>query len=159
MMLLLAFSGCIKKEDTVIEQPSVELISPFPCDTLYFGDTFTFEVTVTDNTGLGNICMDMHNNFGHHDHGSHETCIMDPIKDAVNPFTDSWIFGLPEEKTEYTFTTQIELPEFDSDSGNFDTGDYHFHIYITDNVGYQTFTTLDVKVLENLNKKLIENVN
>ncbi len=146
--MLLSFAGCIKETDTIVEQPTVELVLPFPCDTLYYGETFTFELFITDNTGLGNISMDMHHNFGHHDHGSHESCSMDPVKDAINPYTDSWIFSLPTEKKEYTFSTEIELPEFDSDSGYFDTGDYHFHLYVTDDEGYQTFTTLDVKVLQ-----------
>lgn len=143
------FSACIKEKDTEVEQPFVELLSPLPCDTLYFGESFHFTLKITDNTGLGNISTDLHNNFGHHNHGSHASCNMDDAKDAVHPFADSWIFSLPENKLEFIFDTLLTLPEKKNDSTLYDFGDYHFHVYVTDNDGYQVFTSLDVKVLNN----------
>ncbi len=141
------FGSCINEKDTEEEQPSVELLSPLPCDTLYFGEPFLYSVKITDNTGLGNISMDMHNNFGHHNHGAHESCNMDGTKDAVNPYANSWIFSLPTEKKEYVFDTILSLPAMKNDTTPYDFGDYHYHIYVTDNDGYQVFTSLDVKVL------------
>jgi hypothetical protein len=135
--------GCVKENEIVTEQPVVELLAPAPCDTLHFGETFRFLVKVSDNTGLGNIKMDVHNNFGQHLHGDHEICNMDEPKDAVNPYFNEWILELPTQNQEYTLDTIL----FITDTTNFDTGDYHFHIYITDNEGYQTFTTVDVKIL------------
>lgn len=147
--ILLCFSlvSCIKETDTEIERPKIELLSPTPCDTLYYGESFDYHVKITDNTGLGNISMDIHNNFGHHNHGVHESCNMDAAKDPVSPYSNSWIFSLPENETEYTFKSSIDLPNMKDDSTFYDTGDYHFHFYITDNEGYQSFTTMDVKVL------------
>ena len=86
------FQSCIKEKDTLAEMPTIEILSPLPCDTLYFGETFHVTAKITDNTGLGFISMDMHNNFGHHSHGNHESCNMDPAKQAVNPYSNTWIF-------------------------------------------------------------------
>ncbi|HBH49119.1 MAG TPA: hypothetical protein DDX98_10785 [Bacteroidales bacterium] len=141
--------ACIEEKDTDLEKPVLELLAPMPCDTLFFGDSFHFTAKITDNTGLGNISMDMHNNFGHHNHGSHASCNMDAPKDAVHPFANNWIFALPESEKEFVFDTLITLPDRKNDSVLFDPGDYHFHIYVTDNDGYQVFTSLDVKVLNN----------
>jgi hypothetical protein len=146
-VVMLAFASCIEVRDTEKEQPKVELISPMPCDTLYFAEGFRFAVRVSDNTGLGNISMDIHNNFGQHNHGAHAACNYDAPKDAVSPFASSWIFALPSEKLEYVLDTVLVLPAIKNDTVFYDTGDYHFHIYVTDNDGYQVFTSLDVKVL------------
>jgi hypothetical protein len=145
-LLALLISACIEEKDTELEKPVVELLSPVPCDTLYFGETFHYTVKITDNTGLGNISMDLHNNFGHHNHGSHASCSMDAAKDAVNPYANSWIFTLPESEKEYVIDTLLTLPEKKNDTTFFDFGDYHFHIYVTDNDGYQSFTSLDTKI-------------
>jgi hypothetical protein len=90
--------------------------------------------------------MDLHNNFGHHSHAAHVACNMDAPKDAVHPYSNNWIFSLPTNKKEYIFDTLIYLPDAKNDSVLFDSGDYHFHIYVTDNDGYQVFTSLNVKV-------------
>ena len=147
ILLLFILNGCIEQKDTLTEQPKIELLSPSPCDTLYFGESFHYTARITDNTGLGNISMDVHHNFGHHNHGEHESCPMDAVKDPVDPFAESWIYSLPTEKTEYVFDTIINLPAQKNASTVYDPGDYHFHIYVTDNDGYQSFSTLDVKIL------------
>ena len=148
VVLFIVFAaGCIEDKDTEEEKPVIELQSPLPCDTLYFGETYHFTVKITDNTGLGNISMDMHHNFGHHNHGAHATCNMDDPKDAIHPFANSWVFSLPDEKKEHIFDTLIQLPNTKTESLLYDPGDYHFHIYVTDIDGYQVFTSLDVKVL------------
>ncbi len=138
---LLILGSCVKKDHG--DKPVIELISPAPCDTLYFGETFSFKIKVSDKDGLGNVKMDIHHNFGQHQHGDHVPCELDSPKTAINPFFEEWIFELPEKENDYFFETSISFPD-----NNFDTGDYHFHIYVTDNVGYQSFTTLSVKVLK-----------
>lgn len=147
LTLLVIASACIEKENTEDEQPIVQLLSPLPCDTVYFGQSFHYTAKIADNTGLGNISMDLHNNFGHHSHGLHATCNMDSAKEAINPYTNSWIFSLPENENEYIFDTLLALPALNNDSAIYDAGDYHFHIYVTDNDGYQVFTSLDIKIL------------
>ena len=150
IMFLLVFTSCIEKQDTVTEQPQFELLLPQPCDTLFFGEKIHFKVDFTDNTGLGSLYTDLHNNFGHHSHGEHESCTMDPVKDPVNPYYNDWIFSLPSDSTKYTLDTVVDLESMlinGVDTLDWDEGDYHFHIYITDKDGYQVFTALDVKIL------------
>jgi len=133
-------SSCIKKDNE--DKPVITLLSPAPCDTLYFGEAFNFSIKVSDADGLGNVKMDLHNNFGHHQHGDHQPCELDAAKTPVKPYFNEWIYSMPENKKEHTHEAQIILT-----ADNYDTGDYHFHIYATDNIGYQSFTTLSVKVL------------
>lgn len=147
VFLLLTWSGCIEPLDTELEKPSIELVSPVPCDTLWFGESYPLSIAMTDNIELGNLSMDIHHNFGHHDHGSHASCSFDPVKDPVNPFLDNWLFSLPPGNTTYELDTLINFPAMDGDGNTFDPGDYHFHIYLTDADGYQVFTTMDVKLL------------
>lgn len=141
--IMIFLFGCVEEKDTKTEQPQIQILSPTPCDTLYYGDNFHFTIIVTDNRGLGNVSMDLHNNFGHHKHPDHASCIMDPVKEAVTPYYNNWIFALPSGVKADTFDTTIALPD-----SAYDTGDYHFHIYVTDNEGYQSYTTLSVKIKE-----------
>ncbi|MBN2485639.1 MAG: DUF4625 domain-containing protein [Bacteroidales bacterium] len=150
LFVVFALRACIEEKDTEKEKPQIELLSPLPCDTLYFGETFHYTVRITDNTGLGNISMDLHNNFGHHNHGNHTSCSMDAAKEALYPYANAWIFSLPEKEKDFVFDTLITLPAAKNDSVLYDYGDYHFHIYVTDNDGYQVFTSLDVKILNRL---------
>lgn len=136
--------SCVKEKDLLEEQPVMEVVLPFPCDTLYFGEAFQLKVQLNDNIGLGNAKMDVHNNFNHHKHGEHEACYFDEPRDPVNPYLQEWIFNLDENKKAFVLDTLIVIP----DSVVFDTGDYHFHLYVTDSDGYQSFTTMDVKILE-----------
>lgn len=145
LFVFAGFPGCI--EETNNDKPAIEIISPRPCDTLNFGESFLYKVEISDNTGLGNISMDVHHNFGQHNHGAHETCDMDEPKEAVNPYENNWIFSLPAGETNFIFDTLLHIPLSDDETEFYDPGDYHFHIYITDNDGSQTFTTMDVKIL------------
>jgi len=120
----------------------IKLLSPVPCDTLYYGETFVFQINVNDADGLGNVKMDLHNNFGHHQHGDHAPCALDEPKTPIKPYFNEWIFSLPDNKNEFTLNEQIFLS-----NDNYDIKDYHFHIYATDKFGYQSFTTLTVKIL------------
>lgn len=147
--LIIALSSCVKENDNQEIFPMVEIISPSPCAILYFDETITYKIRFTDESGsgLGNLAMDIHNNFNHHTHGSHLSCDMDPQKEPVNPYENAWVFSLPSDKSEYIFETEIMIPSKDGDSNIHDHGDYHYHIYVTNNDGYQSFTTLDIKLL------------
>lgn len=144
---VLLATSCIDKQDTELEKPTIQLVSPLPCDTLYFGEVFQFTAQLSDNVGLGNISMDVHHNFGHHDHGAHEPCSKDAKKDPVLPYLENWIFSLNKSNHSIVFDTLLKLPVNKGKGGLYDMGDYHFHIYLTDSEGYQVFTTLDVKIL------------
>ncbi len=146
-LLSVLLFACIDQNNTEENMPKIELVSPMACDTLHFGQSFRFVANISDNVGLGNISMDAHHNFGHHSHGDHETCNMDDTKDAVNPYEESWIFTLPKNQKEFVLDTLLTLPAKDDSNLDFDTGDYHFHIYVTDSEGFLIFTTFDVKAL------------
>jgi hypothetical protein len=149
VLAALLITGCVDEKDTEELQPMVEILSPFPCDTIYFDAPFTFMLRITDpsGSGLGSLSFDAHNNFNHHSHGSHESCRMDPKRDAENPWDGVWIHTLPANKNEYVFETEITIPLKDENEQYHDHGDYHFHIYVTNNEGYQTFISLDFKLL------------
>lgn len=141
------FYSCVKDTDTEKNMPRIELVSPLPCDTLYYGQDFRCSFKLSSTSAIGNISMDMHNNFGHHSHGNHESCSMDPVKTPINPYTADWIFELNTNKKEYLFDTILSFNSLLHDSILYDTGDYHFHIYVTNQEGYMSFTSLDFKVL------------
>lgn len=140
--------SCIKEKNTLIEMPQIQIVSPLPCDTIYYDKEFRFRAIITDNIGLGFISMDIHNNFGHHSHGNHETCNIDVTKSPQIPYINNWIFELPRTKTEYILDTILMIKNNTIDDTKFDVGDYHFHVYVTDNEGYQIFTSFDCKLLD-----------
>lgn len=146
---LLLWTSCVDDNGTEEIFPEVEILSPLACDTIYFNQTVTYRIRISDKSGsgLGNIAMDIHNNFNHHTHGSHVTCSMDPKKNPQHPYEHAWIFSLPNDASEYILEEEIMIPGNKNDSTLHDYGDYHYHIYVTNNEGYQTFTTLDVKLL------------
>ena len=153
LMLFLAvpimFWACAEDEDTLELQPIVELLAPEFCDTIWFDEPFTFRIRIIDpgKKGLGTLSFDTHHNFNHHSHGAHTSCEMDPEKDAVHPFEEVWIHNLPDDETEFVFEKEITIPSVAGEGIYHDYGDYHFHIYVTNTGGYQTFTTLDYKLL------------
>ncbi len=143
--------GCAKDVDTEGLQPKIDIVSPVFCDTIYFDEpsAFIFKITDPGGDGLGNLSMDVHHNFNHHTHGDHLTCDMDHMKEPFYPYENVWIFSLPEDEAEYVLETEITIPSSAEGKENtyHDPGDYHFHIYITNINGYQTFTTLDFKLI------------
>ena len=143
-------ASCVKEDDKEILPPEIEILAPWYCDTVYFDEPVTYQFRITDksNVGLGAFSMDIHNNFNHHSHGSHISCAMDPQKDPVHPFEEVWIRNLPEDQSEYLLEMEITIPLMKDDVHVHDQGDYHFHIYITNAEGYQTFTSLDIKLLK-----------
>lgn len=144
-------AGCAKEEDTEELQPEIEIISPVVFDTLYFDEPYIyrFKLTNPSGDGLGNLSMDVHHNFNHHAHGDYLPCNMDPKKEPYHPYENVWIFSLPDDQSEYIFETTITIPSKVEGKENayHDYGDYHYHIYVTNKKGYQTFTALDFKLL------------
>ncbi|TCO05415.1 DUF4625 domain-containing protein [Natronoflexus pectinivorans] len=146
LIVVLFVSSCVKDSDTEAEAPKVDILLPFACDTVYFGEEFTFRLKLTDKNALGNLSMDVHNNFNHHSHGDNVTCQMDERKEAIHPYSNAWIHSLPKQR-EYIFEKILTFPKETEENNIHDHGDYHFHIYVTNEDGYQVFTTLDIKVL------------
>ena len=136
----------IDKEKPVIRNDFAEAF-PLNCDTLYFGESFLLTVQFTDNVELGSYSIDIHNNFDHHSHSTEVTaCDMDEKKDAVNPFVFIDEFDIPEGLSFYQTALSISIPTGNSE-GDYDEGDYHFFISLTDKGGWSAQMGLSVKIL------------
>ena len=152
IFLALAFlSSCEKDEAVDLEKPVIDLSIPgaFPvnCDTLYFGESFEFNVLFSDNAELGSFSIDIHNNFDHHSHSTEVTeCDLDPMKEPVNPFLFIEDYAISEEVNELETNRPIFIPAGDDD-GLYDEGDYHFFISLTDKEGWSDQIGLSIKIL------------
>ncbi len=143
--------SCEKKEKIDKEKPVIDLSiqGAFPnnCDTLYFGESFILKVKFIDNVQLGSYSIDIHNNFDHHSHSTEITeCSLDPIKSPVNPFLFIEDYDIPVGQTEYQTNILISIPSGNG-NGNFDEGDYHFFISLTDKEGWSSQKGLNIKLL------------
>lgn len=141
----MVFSSCSKADDNDTEKPVVNLDGidafPQPCDTLHRGQTFTFRANFTDNVELGFYNLELHNNFDHHTHGSHqETCPTDPDKEPVNPFYFNQTYEIPSGSQSYDAEVQVTIPS------DVDTGDYHFMVKVTDINGWSAWQSVSVKI-------------
>ncbi len=150
IFLLVAFFSC-NKDDVDTEKPQINLALsdafPINCDTLYFGETFTFKSLFTDNAELGSFSIDIHNNFNHHSHSTEVTeCNLSPKKEPVNPFLFIQDYDIPMGLKEFETDTPITLPSANS-NGLFDEGDYHFFISLTDKEGWSDQKGLSIKIL------------
>jgi hypothetical protein len=158
--LLLCFAiflSCQKEKEIDTDKPSIDLTIadgfPVNCDTLYFGESFDLKALFKDNVELGStqaFSIDIHNNFRHHSHSTEVTeCTLNPKKDEneyTNPFTFINSYDIPKGKKEYETDLSIFIPSDDGD-GNFDEGDYHFFISLTDKEGWSAQKGLSIKML------------
>ena len=145
-----SISSC-NKEEIDDEKPQIDYsyseFFPSNCDTLLFGETFTLKLLLKDNMELGSLSIDIHHNFDHHNHSTEVIeCSLDPIKTPVNPLVLSQDFSIPEGQTEYVFSQDIFLPASDA-NGDYDTGDYHFFISLTDKSGWSDQMGLSIKIV------------
>jgi hypothetical protein len=148
--LLSGFFSC-NKEGVDKEKPQIDLtiLGAFPinCDTLYFGETFTFKMLFTDNIELGSYSIDIHHNFDHHSHSTEVSeCQLDPVKAPINPFVFIDDYSIPDGLQEYETSLEITLPDGDA-KGPYDEGDYHFFISLTDKSGWSTQKGLSIKII------------
>lgn len=151
VFFFLILSSCKKEEEIDKQKPEIDLsiqdAFPVNCDTIYFGESFELKVLLTDNAELGSYSIDIHNNFDHHSHSTEVTeCTLDPIKDPVNPFLFIESFDIPSGLSEYGTNLEISIPSGDS-NGEYDEGDYHFFISLTDKEGWSAQKGLSIKIL------------
>jgi hypothetical protein len=155
IFILMLFSGlfisCEDKTEIDKEKPEIDLsyskAFPLNCDTLYFGESFNLNMLFTDNAELGSYSASIHHNFDHHSHSTEVTdCELSPKKDPVNPLTFIDDFSIPEGLSEYETDVSVAIPSGDSE-GQFDEGDYHFFISLTDKEGWSAQKGLSIKML------------
>jgi hypothetical protein len=156
ILIVLSFSlnSCEKQNEIDKEKPLIDLtipdVFPFNCDTLYFGESFELKVLFTDNEELGStgaFSIDIHNNFNHHSHSTEVTeCSLTPEKEPVNPFLFIESFDIPSGLSEFETNLEISIPSGDI-NGDYDEGDYHFFISLTDKGGWSAQKGLSIKML------------
>ena len=150
-VLLLAFFSSCEKDAIDKEKPTIDLsiqdAFPVNCDTIFFGESFDLKVLFTDNFELGSYSIDIHNNFDHHSHSTEVTeCNLSPEKEPVNPFLFIDDFDIPTNLEEYETNLSISIPS-GNDNGEYDEGDYHFFISLTDKEGWSAQKGLSIKML------------
>jgi len=145
----LFIASCSSDNDSVRdeERPTITINynAGFPqaCETLQRGETYTFTARVTDNQALASYSLDLHHNFDHHTHDDQgATCDLEPVKTAVNPLIYMENFSLADRPTEYEIQIEVSIPE------DIDTGDYHCSYSVTDETGWQSRTSVDIKIVE-----------
>lgn len=146
----LLFAGC-SNDDIDSEVPVIDISAndafPINCDTLYFGEPFTLKIHLSDNQELGSFSIDIHNNFDHHSHSTEVTeCSLNEVKDAVNAYTYIEEFDIAEGLSDFDTNLEIDIPS-GNDEGNYDEGDYHFFISLTDKEGWSAQTGLSIKMM------------
>lgn len=154
MTLALLINGCEKEAEIDTHKPvidmSISTAFPIDCDTLYFGESFTFMAKFSDNVELGStnaFSLDIHHNFDHHSHSTQPSqCHFDADKGPVNPFVYLESFSIPEGVNEYIAEVSIQLPKSNAAS-DYEEGDYHFFISLTDKEGWSTQRGMNIKML------------
>ncbi len=154
IIVLSLFLGSCEKDEVDKVKPSIDLslqdAFPVNCDTLYFGETFKFKALFSDNAELGSVTaysIDIHNNFDHHSHSTEVTeCNLNPKKEPVNPFLFIENYDIPAGLSKYETNLSISIPSGDK-NGDYDEGDYHFFISLTDKEGWSAQKGLSVKIL------------
>jgi hypothetical protein len=149
--VFLLLNSCQKdKHDIDNKKPHIDISNqdafPTNCDTLYFGESFFFKALFTDNVELGSFSIDIHNNFNHHSHSTEILeCVLDPIKKPLNPLVIIKDFEIPSGLKYFNVNIEIFIPASDR-NGEFDEGDYHFYIKLTDKSGWSTQKGLNIKM-------------
>lgn len=116
---------------------------PQPCIELNRGETYEFKAKVSDNVALASYSLDIHHNFDHHTHDDQGAqCNLAPVKEAVNPMTYMENFSIENGPISYEINIPVTIPD------DIDTGDYHTLLSVTDQTGWQSRTSIDIKIIE-----------
>lgn len=92
---------------------------------------------------LAAYSLDIHNNFDHHTHDDQiGDCDLDEVKDAVNPLIFIENYSIEGGPTSYEINVSLTIPE------DVDTGDYHCAYSVTDETGWQSRTSIDIKIVD-----------
>lgn len=141
--------ACSNSDDTTIDEEkptiSVNYDEGFPkaCEEIQKGQSYTFRAMVTDNMELAAYSLNIHHNFDHHTHDDQGAqCELSPIKTAVNPMIFMENHSIENGGTSYEINLTVTIPS------DIDTGDYHCAFSVTDATGWQSRTSIDIKIVE-----------
>lgn len=116
---------------------------PEPCASLVRGETYTFRAEATDNMSLAAYSLDIHHNFDHHTHDDQMgDCELDEVKQPVNPWIFMENYSVEGDVSRYEIIIELTIPE------DIDPGNYHCSYSVTDQTGWQSRTSVDIRIVE-----------
>ncbi|WP_229702415.1 DUF4625 domain-containing protein [Maribacter cobaltidurans] len=149
LLAILLITSCSSDDGNVKdeEKPTITISYsggfPQACESLKRGETYVFKALVSDNSTLASYSLDLHHNFDHHTHDDQEAiCDLEPVKAAVNPFIYMENFRIDGNRKEYEINIEVTIPQ------DIDAGDYHCAYSVTDETGWQSRTSIDIKIIE-----------
>ncbi|MEP2279931.1 DUF4625 domain-containing protein [Maribacter sp.] len=149
LVIIFLAAACSSDDSTEIDEEvptiSVNYTAGFPqgCAFLTKGETYNFRAMVTDNSELAAYSIDIHHNFDHHTHDDQVTeCDLGDIKQSVNPLIFIENYTIEGSLTSYEINIPVTIPN------DIDTGDYHCAYSVTDATGWQSRTSIDIKIVE-----------
>tara|TARA_R110002050_G_scaffold255741_1_gene394467 strand:- start:441 stop:920 length:480 start_codon:yes stop_codon:yes gene_type:complete len=148
-ILILVVSSCTTDDnaDKDEQKPTIDINYdegfPQACSQLVRGETYSFKAMVSDNAELASYSLDIHHNFDHHTHDDQDgECGLDPKKKAANPWIFIENYSIEGGLTNYEIGISLTIPH------NIDTGDYHCSFSVIDETGWQSRTSVDIKIIE-----------
>ena len=149
ILSFLIIAACSSSDDSTIDEErptiSVNYADGFPqaCETLERGQTYSFRAQVTDNVALAAYSVNIHHNFDHHTHDDQGAqCVLGPVKTAINPMMFMENHAIEGGVTSYEINLSITIPD------DVDPGDCHCAYSVTDQTGWQSRTSVDIKIVD-----------
>ncbi|SIQ63919.1 protein of unknown function [Maribacter ulvicola] len=149
LSFILLITACSSDDSTEIDEEkptiTVNYTTGFPqgCAFLTRGETYNFRAMVTDNSQLAAYSIDIHHNFDHHTHDDQvRDCNLGALQQAENPLIFVENYTIAGSKTSYEINIPVTIPN------DIDTGDYHCAYSVTDATGWQSRTSIDIKIVE-----------
>jgi len=163
-LIMLAITSCDKDDDKDIdtEKPqinaSIDGASPANATTFYFGEDIPVKMLLTDNAELGSFSVNIHNNFDHHSHSTEEEGEEHHDEEGEehhhhegedgDAFQFTQDYTIPAGSTQFLIDTKIALPVKSDDGDEYEGGDYHFMITVTDKAGFSNIKAFEIKILQ-----------
>ena len=156
----LTFTACNKDDDEIdTEKPTIDLsvANAFPQNgsVVYFGESFDLNSILADNCELGAYSVNIHSNFDHHSHSTEEEEEEHHHEEEEHHHNDgeegdgfyfSQDYTIPAGSKKYTANNKIEIPALAPDGDEYQAGDYHFMITVTDKAGFSTFKAVEIRI-------------
>lgn len=142
-MVLAACSSSSEEPDTQKPTITVNYNGGFPqsCQVLKKGEQYTIKVKVSDNIALASYAIDIHHNFDHHTHDDQGVgCNLEAEKTPVTPLIFMENYSIENTPKEYEINQLLNIPT------TIDSGDYHCQISVIDVTGWQSRTSIDIKI-------------
>lgn len=163
----LTFTACNKDDDEIdTEKPTIDIsfAKAFPQNgsELHFGESFTLNIRLADNMELGAYSVNIHSNFDHHSHSTEEEEEHHHEEGEEHHhheegegdgFFFTQDYAIPAGLKEYNVTNTIEIPAHAPDGDEYQGGDYHFMITVTDKAGFSVFKSVEIHIHDEDNEE------